>query len=210
MRIGALSAKYESGGDPAAVSQDPNDAGGWSYGIYQFSSAAGKVQDFVRYLQEREQPWKNYGDILAVAGDPACDQSFADKWNEIGTVDPEGFAELQDDYVRPQYFDAGAEILLGQYGFDIAGRSGALKAVLWSNCVQHGPTYGAEVFQDAADLAGKDIAAMSDHDLIYYIYEVKLTDPAWSEGSPANRRGLFARWRNEREDALSMLGRCSD
>ena len=198
MRIGALSAKYESNDDPAAVSQDANDGGGWSYGIYQFSSAAGKVQDFVRYLGQREQPWKNYGDALAAAGDPTCDQSFVDKWKELGISDSQGFAQLQDDYVKPQYFDPGSQILLDKYGFDIAGRSDALKAVLWSNCVQHGPTYGAEVFQDAANLEGKDINAMSDHDLIYYIYEVKLTDPAWSAGSPADRPGLYARWQNER------------
>ena len=205
MRIGSLSAKYESGDDPAAVSQDSNDGGGRSYGIYQFSSAAGKVQDFVSYLQEREQPWKNYGDVLATAGDPTCDQSFVDQWEEIGTVDPDGFAQLQDNYVKPQYFDAGSQILLDKYGFDISGHSDALKAVLWSNCVQHGPTYGAEVFQDAANLAGQDINSISDYDLIYNIYEVKLTDMSWSSGSPADRPGLFARWQNERQDALNLL-----
>jgi hypothetical protein len=206
MRIGALSAKYESGDDPAMVSQDSNDGGGWSYGIYQFSSAAGKVQDFVSYLEQREQPWKNYGDVLAAAGDPTCDQAFVDEWVEIGTVDSEGFVQLQDDYVKPQYYDPGAQILFDKYEFDIFGRSDALKAVLWSNCVQHGPTYGAEVFQDAANLVGQEINLMSDHDLIYSIYEVKLTDPSWSSGSPADRPGLFARWENEREDALAMLG----
>jgi hypothetical protein len=206
MRIGELSAKYESGDDPAAVSQDSNDSGSWSYGIYQFSSAAGTVQNFVSYLEQREEPWKNYGDVLAAAGDPTCDQSFVDKWQELGTIDSEGFAQLQDDYVKPEYYDPGAQILLDKYGFDISGHSDALKAVLWSNCVQHGPTYGAEVFQDAANYVGEDINAMSDHDLIYYIYEVKLTDPSWSSGSPADRPGLFARWRSEREDALAMLG----
>ena len=131
--------------------------------------------------------------------------NVADKWVEIGNVDPQGFAQLQDDYVKPQYFDSAAQRLLDKYGFDISGHSDALKSVLWSNSVQHGPMYGAEVFQDAADLVGQDITTMSDHDLIYYIYEVKLTDPSWSAGSPADRPGLFSRWQQEREDALAML-----
>ncbi len=205
MRIGALSAKYESGGDPAAVSQDNNDAGGWSYGIYQFSSAAGKVQDFVNWLCQQPAPYDEYGKQLLIAGDPAYDQSFVNKWQEIGNIDPEGFATLQDDYVKPEYYDAGAQILIEKYGFDISGHSDALKAVLWSNCVQHGPTYGAEVFSDAADLVGQDLNSMSDYDIIYNIYEVKLTDMSWSAGSPADRPGLFARWRAEREDALKYL-----
>jgi hypothetical protein len=205
MRIGALSAKYESSGDPAAVSQDGNDSGGWSYGIYQFSSASGKVQDFVSWLCQHSAPYDEYGRQLDVAGDPTYDQSFVDKWVEIGNVDSDGFAQLQDDYVKPQYFDSAAQILIDKYGFDISSHSDALKAVLWSNSVQHGPTYGAEVFQDAADLVGQDINSMNDYDIIYNIYEVKLTDSSWSSGAPNDRPGLFARWRNEREDALAML-----
>jgi hypothetical protein len=206
MRIGELSAKYESNGDPAAVSQSDGDAGGWSYGIYQFASAVGKIQEFVEWLCRQSAPYDGYGRQLASAGDPICDQSFVDKWQEIGNADPEGFAQLQDDFVKPQYFDAGAQILLDEYGFDISGHSDALKAVLWSNCVQHGPVYGAEVFKDAADLAGQNISMMSDRSLIYNIYEVKLTDMSWSSGSPELRPGLFNRWRNEREDALAILG----
>lgn len=125
-RLGALSAKYESNDNPAVVSQTAGDAGGWSYGIYQLSSKADKVQDFVSWLCQHEAPYDEYGRQLAEAGDPHCEQSFADKWREIGTLDKEGFAALQDEYVKPDYFDAGAQRLLDWYSFDINVRSNAL------------------------------------------------------------------------------------
>ena len=205
MGLGDLSAKYESNGDPAAVSDGVGDGGGVSFGIYQFSSAAGVVQKFVDWLRQHDGPFNQYGEVLAAAGDPDS-EAFQDKWRELGTTDPGGFTDLQQEYVKPIYFDTGVDNLMRRYGFDIPSRSDALKEVLWSNCVQHGSYYGAQVFKDAADLAGQDLNSISDHDLIYNIYEVKLTDMSWSSGSPDERPGLFARWNNERDDALAMLG----
>lgn len=205
MRLGSLSAKYESSGNAATVAQTEGDAGGWSYGIYQFASGPGVVQKFVEWLQQQPEPYTEYGNQLAAAGNPTCDQSFADKWAEIGTADEEGFGDLQDQYTQSIYFDSGADNLMGNYGFDISPRSVALKQVLFSNCVQHGSYYGAEVFRDAADLAGQNLEDMSDHDIIYNIYELKLTDMSWSSGSPNLRPGLFRRWNDERDDALAML-----
>lgn len=204
-RIGALSAKYESNDNPAAVSQTDGDGGGWSYGIYQFASLAGKTQDFVEWLCRHDVPYDEYGRQLAASGDPCCDQSFVDKWQEIGDVDPGGFGALQDEFVKPEYYDAGAQRLLDSYGFDISKRSNALQQVLFSNCIQHGCYYGAEVFGDAANLTGQELNEMSDRDIIHNIYEVKLTDMSWSSGSPELRPGLFNRWQNERIDALALL-----
>lgn len=77
--------------------------------------------------------------------------------------------------------------------------------MLFSNCVQHGSYYGAEVFGDAAKLVNSDLQEMADYHIIYNIYEVKLTDMSWSSGSPDLRPGLFNRWQNERADALNLL-----
>lgn len=204
-RLGSLSAKYESNGNPAAVSQSTGDGGGWSYGIYQFASGVGKVQDFVDWLCQHAAPYDEYGRQLAATGNPCCDQSFVEKWQDIGNIDSEGFGALQDEYVKPQYYDSGATNLLHWYDFHIEEHSNALQQVLFSNCIQHGSYYGAEVFGDAAELAGKKIEGMSDAELIHFIYEVKLTDLSWSSGSPELRPGLFSRWNRERQDALDLL-----
>jgi len=204
-RLGALSAKYESSGNPAAVSQSNRDGGGWSYGIYQFASAAGVVQSFVNWLCQHEVPYDEYGRKLAFAGNPCSDPSFVDKWQEIGNIDAAGFALLQDEYVKPQYYDAGAENLIEWYNFDIGQHSNALQQVLFSNCIQHGSYYGAQVFGDAAKFVERDLNSMNEADIIKSIYEVNLTDLSWSSGSPQLRPALFARWKNEREDALALL-----
>lgn len=202
--LGSLAAKYESDGNPAAVAQDPGDAGGWSYGLYQFASALGIVQDFTAWLQRQPPPADDYGRQLAAAGDPTRDPAFVQTWRQIA-ADADTFGQLQDDYARTLYFDPGARNLLSWYAFDITSRSNALQQVLFANCIQHGPRYGSEVFGDAASLAGRELTALEDKELIYTIYQVKLTDPAWSSGSPADRPALFARWENERREALALL-----
>lgn len=203
--LGKLSERHESNGDPACVSSGVGDAGGRSYGKYQFSSRYGIVDAFVKWLCSHSVPeFANYGKVLQAAG-PVNSDAFIAKWREIGSIDPGHFGELQYDYTKQKYYDAAAANLLSWYGFDISGRSMALKNVLWSNAVQHAPHYGAELFRDAALLAGQALLAMDDADLIWNIYEVKLTDMSWSSGSPAQRPGLFGRWRRERNEALSML-----
>ena len=206
--LGYLSIKGEvgEGADPAAVSQTEGDSGGWSYGLYQLASNVGSVQNFLEWLQQQPEPWANYGRVLAAAGDPTCEQSFADKWAEIGTVDPIGFGQLQDAYAKTQYYDAAAQTLLDEYGFDIEPRSLALKQVLFSNAVQHGPVTGAEAFYDGAQLYGANLNDMPDHEIIWNVYEVKIEDPAWTSGAPSCRPGLYARWERERDEAIELLG----
>lgn len=203
MRLGGLSAKYESKGDPATVSDCCGDDGGISYGIYQFSSTKGVVQKFVEWFQEQPYPYNEYGNLLARY--EINSDEFIAIWKELGNVDPVGFVQFQEEYVKPIYFDVGANNLWERYGFDIRKHSQALQSVLWSNCVQHGDYYGAQVFGDAAEFDGQDLKRMSDAEIIENIYEVKLIDMSWSSGNPALRPGLFNRWRNERQDALAML-----
>ncbi|MCM0757364.1 hypothetical protein M7775_02120 [Sporomusa sphaeroides DSM 2875] len=203
--LGQLSERYESNGDPACVSSGAGDAGGQSYGKYQFASRYGIVDAFVQWLCTYPTPeFANYGLVLRAAG-PVNSDAFIAKWKEIGTVDPGHFGKLQHEYTKLKYYDAAATNLLNWYEYDISQRSMALKNVLWSNAVQHAPHYGAELFRDAAILAGQTLLDMSDADLIWNSYEVKLTDPSWSSGSPDLRPGLYNRWRRERNEALAML-----
>jgi len=202
--LGWLSQQGESGGSgPGTISDGNGDSGGISYGIYQFSSDSGVVQQFVDFLRNLAAPYDEYGDQLAAF--EINSEDFQAKWIELATNDNEGFSMLQDSFSKPKYFDSGATNLWEKYGIDIHQHSFALKSVLFSNCIQHGDTYGAEVFKDAADMVGIDITEMTDQQFIGNIYEVKLTDMSWSSGAPEQRPGLFDRWRRERAIALNML-----
>ena len=87
-----------------------------------------------------------------------------------------------------------------------------MKDVVWSRAVQYGPYQIVEMFDDACTivLGGKFNlsyvdAKYFDELMIKAIYLEVCSTPEWTNGSPSLREGLYARFRNECEDALAML-----
>ena len=199
MRLGMLSEKYESSG-PGCVSSGQGDAGGVSYGCYQFATNAGIPNDFVNWLRANGHP---FGDMLASAGEPgSCE--FSNVWIAMANAYSEEFTNMQHAYAQLLYFEPAVQELAA-IGFQVLSRSNTLLQVLWSRAIQYGPRWMPELFSSAAALVGKEINEMSDQELIWYIYEVNLTDPSWTSGSPSLRPGLFNRFINERQEALILL-----
>jgi hypothetical protein len=199
MRLGDLSAKYESDGDAGAYANTAGDSGGASYGAYQFATGQGTPQAFVAWLQRQGHP---YGDALGQSAPGTAE--FTAAWRQIAKADPGGFLELQHVFTQIMYFD-GPVLDLRRQGIDVSGRSWALKNVIWSAAVQHGPQNIVPLFQTAAQIAGythPDWA--SDAELIRAIYLVRGSDE-WTCGSPALRPSLRARFNEECGDALAML-----
>jgi hypothetical protein len=197
--LGDLSKKYESSGEPGTISTGYGDAGGVSYGAYQFSSNAGVVDNFVNWLE-------NYNPLFyeLLKKYPVGSLEFNNQWTYIAENYRELFFSLQHDYTKELYYDRARDNLF-KIGIDIDTRSDAMRDVVWSRAVQYHPKWMPDLFKQAAQLAGQELVSMSDKDLIYYIYEVLLTDPDWTSGSPSLRPGLFNRFNKERNDALNML-----
>ena len=193
MRIGCLSEKYEGGG-PATVSTGADDSGGVSYGTYQLATNIGSVAAFVEWLLARQDFCQDYGALLAKF-EPGTVE-FSAEWLALAGTDPDGFGALQDEYVKPRYYDAAATVAQ-ERGIDTDTMPDALKAVLFSNAIQHGPRNAGELLADSYD----DDPA----EWIRKIYDVKISDPDWSSGAPDLRPGLFARWENEKQDAIALL-----
>ena len=107
MRIGTLSEKYEGGG-AGTISTGEGDAGGVSYGTYQLATNTGSAAAFVEWLEERSDYGKGYGEFLAK--DEPGSLEFSSQWTYLADTDPEGFAALQDEYVKPSYYDAACEV----------------------------------------------------------------------------------------------------
>ena len=65
-KVAVVARKYESNGDPACIANNPDDLGCLSYGLYQFASNIGTVEDFVKWLcNYSDVALANYGKVLA-------------------------------------------------------------------------------------------------------------------------------------------------
>lgn len=219
-----LARKYESGGDPGCVSVGDGDLGGISYGLYQLSSAAGSVRTFLAYCRTYPNAaLANYGAVLE--GHPVNSPAFVAAWREIGATDPDGFAELQDGYATRVYYDAAAAAL-NEAGYDVAGKSAALQAVLFSRAVQYGSGVMVELFEHAVRRIGYPNLTYVDDPafdaaMIEAIYDFLLEECAaayptvngnyhspqdWVNGSESVvKNGLRNRFANEKNDALALL-----
>ena len=205
--LGDLSKKYESNGEPGTISSGYGDAGGKSYGMYQFSSTMGVVDKYVKWLQENGY-W--FGDELAKY--TVGSSYFDDAWVFLAAYpNRDDFAKSQHDFTKAMYYDKACK-LLADSGYNLNKHSKAMNDVVWSRAVQYGPYQIVEMFDDACTivLGGEFNLSYVDHisfdeRMIKAIYLDVCSTPAWTNGSPALREGLYNRFASECDDAIKML-----
>ncbi len=193
--VGEVRVERRGGGDRA----ERGDAGGASYGAYQFATNAGVPAAFVAWLGEQGYAGAA---ALAAAGEPGT-EGFDAAWHEAAEADGAGFLAMQHRFVREMYYEPVRATLLG-LGVDVAGRPEALRQVVWSAAVQYGPGWIGDLFTEAAALAGREVAEVDDATLIANVYAVRASD-GWTAGSPGLRPSLRARFAAECREALGML-----
>jgi hypothetical protein len=218
-QLGDLCKPYESGNrGPGTVSHGNTngDPGGVSYGTYQLSSVTGSARAFVGWLDGNHPDY-----ALVFQGLQPGTAAFDDAWRGLAAIDGEGFDRAQHDYIHASHYEPARAAIEGRIpGLMFDDRSGTLRDVLWSTAVQHGPggvrddgrTTGAvDVFADA--LAGRDVANMTDAEIISAVYGERGRHNA--EGNLARfpsvdeawKAGLEARFVAEERDALASLDR---
>jgi len=201
--LGALSAKYETGGrGPGTVSTGAGDFGGVSYGSYQMASKMGVPTKFVT---QPGFPWlRDFANLVAgTAPFTAC-------WKRIAAEQTDAFQKCQHEYIKKTHYDPLAAKILGDNSLDVNTRSRALQDVVWSTAVQHGP--GTPIVSRAcASLSCKPADANYDELLIRAIYaERGKRKPDgnlayFSKSSPSVQTGVANRFKSELKDALAML-----
>ena len=204
--LGDLSKKYESSGNPGTISSGYGDAGGKSYGMYQFASNMGVVDKYVAWLVANGY-W--FGEQLSKY--TVGSNYFDDAWRFLANSDNRGdFERSQHDYAKVIYYDRACSIL-ADAGYHIEKHSKAMKDVVWSRAIQYGPYQINQMFDEACcgvlgyfNLSYVDDIAF-DKSMIEAIYLEVCSTPGWTNGSPSLREGLYARFRNECADALNML-----
>lgn len=155
---GSLSLSFESGGNPGAIGYD--NTGGYSYGLFQL--AHNNAKNFVN-----QSPYSDQFKGLTF-NTPA----WREQWKKVATKDPEGFSNAQTNYITKTHVDPQIQ-KLSNAGLKIDQYSPALKEVLLSTAVQHGPN--TNVVVNALKSLPKD---PSEESLIKAIYKSR-----WGGGS---------------------------
>ncbi|WP_029137169.1 VgrG-related protein [Nakamurella lactea] len=196
---GALSAAEESNGRLDTVSTGIDDPGGVSYGTFQISTPT--MPEYVKW---------------AAAHDPAIaaelkgltpgSAAFKTEWQALAQADPEGFGKSQYDFIaQTHYQPVVRSVEAAVPGFSLQGRSPVVAEAMWSMAVQH---RGFSVGVMTHALAGKDVAAMSDADLVTAMYDERGRDDgrAHFPSSPPNiQHNVVARFEREKQAALDLL-----
>jgi murein DD-endopeptidase MepM/ murein hydrolase activator NlpD len=203
--LGTLSAKYETGGrGPGVVSTGAGDPGGVSYGSYQMATKMGVPQKFVK---QPGFPWlADFQNLTAGTAD------FTACWKRIAANETDAFQKCQHEYIKKTHYDLLAAKILSDDGLDVNTRSRALQDVVWSTAVQHGG--GTSIVHKAlANVTCARTDPAFDEKLIRAIYaERGRTKPDgnlayFSKSSPNVQKGVANRFKNELNDALTMLAK---
>jgi LysM repeat protein len=203
--LGALSAKYETGGRGCGtVSTGAGDYGGVSYGSYQMASKMGVPTKFVT---QAGFPWlKDFANLVAGTA------PFTAVWKRIAAEQPDEFQKAQHGYIKKTHYDLLVAKILSDNGLDVNTRSRALQDVVWSTAVQHGP--GTPIVGRACtSLSCKTTDANYDELLIRAIYAERGKRKAdgnlayFSRSSASVQQGVANRFKSELQDALKMLAK---
>ena len=184
-KIGSLSAKYESGGNPGAIGYD--STGGYSYGTYQL--AHNNAQKFVSQSPYAQQ----------FAGIPFNSSQFQQKWKEIAQKDPQGFASAQHDYIAKTHLEPIVTRLKAK-GMDVSRMSPVVQDVMWSTAVQHGP--GNKIIEQAL------ATAKDEQDFIKKVYQLRWNGGAgFASSTPAVQKSVYNRFFGANGELAQALAR---
>lgn len=217
--LGSLSVQYEtSGRGVSTVSSGKStegrpDPGGVSYGSYQLTSQTpsrdraghlliihdgGNVADFLKHDGAQWAP--------QFAGLAPGSEAFSNVWRRIAATDPEPLHAAEHEFVEKTYYDPAVERIKAATGLDIDRLDPAVKDVLWSAGVQHGPGStsrkpggATRIFVDAIKKTDSTVPRASPS------YSRRLIDNVYTRRTqywPSDR----ARYQHERSAALQMLG----
>ncbi len=139
-RLGTITARYESNGNPNSVNSDAaalRDRGGKSFGSYQLAGAAGSVHAFVRGLPANSPVRQRLEPLLPPnngrGSTPTTWRAFENAWKSIN--DP-NFAEMQHEYIRRVNYGNAVNNFRRQGGWDM--NDIRVQQAMWSIGVQHG------------------------------------------------------------------------
>ena len=201
-KAGRLSAQYESNCEIDCIGYDR--VGGTSYGQYQIASKTGTMGYFIKFLEEKAP---DVAARLKAAG-PADTGGRSGRmpavWKQLAASDPRRFEALQHEFIRSSSYSPAAKSIVLTTGVDVTKRSYALREVLWSTAVQHGPGGAERIFTQAIEKA-ENAAGRQDFDkaVIEEVYRIR--GQKFFRHNKRVREAVQSRFRDEKTTAIALL-----
>ncbi len=201
---GELSAQFESGRNGvSAIGYDR--VGGTSYGKYQIASKPGTMDRFLSYL-DKTAP--DLSERLREAGPANTGSKKGDmpsEWKAIAAESSVRFEKLQHDFIAGETYQPARNMILRQTGLDFDNAPPALREVLWSTSVQHGPTGAAKIFNKVIDRFVKGGQKVDfNASLIEGVYDSRKGQ--FGSSTKRVQESVVSRLNSEKQLALNMLG----
>ena len=200
--IGSLSARFESG-DNGIATIGYDEGGGTSYGTYQIASRPGTMKAFLEYLQDKAPKLAARLRAAGPTNTGGRNGAMPKVWKQIASEDGDGFAKLQRDFIEQTHYLPALQEIRDKTGVDVSGQSRALKEVLWSTAVQHGPKGAANIFCKAINRNAKPGQTIESKDLIDSIYSSR--GKQFASSRSGTRSAVQGRFQEEKSMVLAML-----
>jgi hypothetical protein len=199
---GALSSRYESGGAIDCIGYDKK--GGTSYGQYQIASKTGTMDNFIDFLEDKAPDIAAKLKSAGPSDTGGKTGKMPEVWKQIAAEDPKNFEALQHEFIRVNNYSPAAKSIVLTSGVDVNTRSHALREVLWSTSVQHGPNGAERIFSKAIETAqttktGQDF----DKAVIEEVYSLRQRQ--FGSHGRRIREAVTARFQDEKSSAIAML-----
>jgi hypothetical protein len=139
------------------------------------------------------------GEKAATAGD----QKFREAWQKLARANPKEFVTVQHAFIEKTHYAPEVAKLRSNLQVDVNRRSQALREVIWSTSVQHGPAT-QRIVENA--LAGRQAAKLTDEELIKAIYaERSKVDKYFKRSDAKTKAAVQKRFKQEEQAALKLL-----
>lgn len=202
--IGSLSAQFESGsGGVSTIGYD--HVGGTSYGKYQIASKPGTMESFLEFLDDKAPAWADRLRNAGPANTGSKEGGMPAQWANIAKENPQLFEKLQHEFIGRETYTPARDMIFKQTGLDFDNAPPALREVLWSTSVQHGPTGAAKIFNKVIDrFVGQGNEGDFNSKLIEGVYDTRKGQ--FGSSSKRVQQAVANRLDSEKSLALNMLG----
>lgn len=200
--LGKLAARFESGSDgAAAVGYDR--VGGTSYGKYQIASRPGTMASFLNFLDDKDPDMASRLRAAGPANTGSTKGEMPTVWREIAAEDPQRFEDLQEDFIHKSHYQPALDAVR-RAGYNTREFSTAMKEVLFSTAVQHGPVGATRIFTQAAENVGVTPGSQKQQEKAIISEVYSLRADRFGSSTPQIQAAARERMRTEGMMALAM------